>query len=186
MTYDCFHYQNLSHCLTQRLDRGYCGDGVVGVDEDCDCGSVSECLDKKSLCVPPGRWRGETQCTARKLIRFEAEPRKQKGDTCTVLSLVKCTCPYHENSVLSCEDDVYCQRSSTCLPVSEWASRIFQEVQVRILTHTSSKYNPHFKDYIYRNCWTGVTLKNCVTSSRKWETLLSDLEQYKASSYGKV
>ena len=131
--------QNLSHCLTQRLDRGYCGDGVVGVGEDCDCGSVEDCLDKKSLCVPPGRWRGESQCTARKLIKFE-EPAKIKRDTCSVLGLTECTCPYHENSVLSCDDDVFCRRqsSSSCLPVSEWASRTFQEVQVRISRHMSS------------------------------------------------
>ena len=130
----CFFFQNQSHCLTQRLNRGYCGDGVVGDDEDCDCGSVEECLDKKSLCVPPGMWRGEKQCTVRKLIRFE-EPRNTKEDTCSVLGLDTCTCPYHENSVISCEDDVYCQRSSSasCHPVSEWASRTFQEIQVIII-----------------------------------------------------
>ena len=85
--------------------------------------------------MPPGMWRGETQCTVRKLIRFE-EPRNTKGDTCSVLGLDTCTCPYHENSVISCEDDVYCQRSSSasCHPVSEWASRTFQEVQV-IISH---------------------------------------------------
>ena len=112
----------------------------MGVDEDCDCGSVEECLDKKSLCVPPGLWRGETQCSIRKLVRFE-EPRMQKKDTCSVLGLDKCSCPYHENSVLSCADDFYCQRlpSAACLPVSEWASRIFQEVQVRVrTTHSCS------------------------------------------------
>ena len=147
---------------------------------------MEECLDKKSLCVPPGRWRGESQCTARKLIRFE-EPGKTKRDTCSVLGLTKCTCPYHENSVQSCEDEVFCRRqSSSCLPVSEWASRIFQEVQVRIRTFMISSYNLDFQDYIYRNCWTGFTLLNCVTSTSKWRTLLADLEQYKVASYGKV
>ena len=65
----------------------------------------------------------------------EEEPRNTKGDTCSVLGLDTCTCPYHENSVISCEDDVYCQRSSSasCHPVSEWASRTFQEVQVIII-----------------------------------------------------
>ena len=122
----------MSHCLNARLERGYCGDGVVGVDEDCDCGSVEECLDKKSLCVPPGMWRGETQCTARKLIRIDDPGRL--SDTCSVLGLVTCTCPYHENSVLSCDDNVFCRRpSASCLPVSEWASRIFQEIQASLL-----------------------------------------------------
>merc|ERR1712079_677872 len=84
--------------------------------------------------------------------------------------LVTCTCPYHENSVLSCDDNVFCRRpSASCLPVSEWASRIFQEIQ----------------DYIYRNCWTD-SIMSCVSSARKWDTLLSDLEQYKAPVVGKV
>ena len=60
----------MSSCLSVTQETGYCGDGVVGEGEQCDCGSVEQCLDKKSLCVPPGMWRGESQCRIRKLIRY--------------------------------------------------------------------------------------------------------------------
>ena len=62
--------QSMSDCLVRGPEAGYCGDGVVGEGEECDCGSVEACLARRSLCVPPGAWRGERQCSVRKLVRW--------------------------------------------------------------------------------------------------------------------
>ena len=124
----------MSHCLVPGPDQGFCGDGVVGVGEDCDCGSVEECLDRKSHCVPPGMWRGETQCTVRRLIKYQDHPDTKIHDEnmCNILGLDTCQCPYyHENSVTSCDQEQYCQRKhQNCQSIHHWASQIFQEIQV--------------------------------------------------------
>lgn len=45
---------------------GFCGDGVVGAGEECDCGSVEGCLAARSCCTPPGLRRGESACRWRR------------------------------------------------------------------------------------------------------------------------
>ena len=134
----------------------------MGVGEDCDCGSVEECLDKKSHCVPPGMWRGETQCTVRRLIKYQDHPDSKRlikypdhsnskrlikyqdhSDKCNILGLEPCQCPYHhENSVTSCDQEQYCQRNrQNCQSIHQWASQTFQEIQVDYLDHALIKNN---------------------------------------------
>lgn len=109
-------------CLTEILNSGFCGDGVIQSEEHCDCGSVEECLEQRSACTPPGLWSNDRQCQWRR--------PHHGGDRspCSTLGLDTCPCPnHHSNSVITCDQSVYCQRRhDQCLPVIHWASRVFQ------------------------------------------------------------
>ena len=163
----------MSHCLVPGPDQeGFCGDGVVGVGEDCDCGSVEECLDKKSHCVPPGMWRGETQCTVRRLIKYQDHSDSKRlikyqdhpDNKCNILGLEPCQCPYHhENSVTSCDQEQYCQRKrQNCQSIHQWASQTFQEIQVDYLDHDLIRNNS-LKEIIFFRITSieFVGLKDC-------------------------
>ena len=161
--------QKMSFCL-HHLQPGYCGDGVVGHNEECDCGPVETCLEKKSLCVPPGMARGETECTVRKLLKYDRNKvthvKKQNSD-CLRLGLQTCPCPGHENDIdcTSC-----CRRKGEqCLSAKKWTSSLFTEMQ----------------HYIARLCWRDSVF-NCVSSSTKWTKILNSLSQYKPKFKGKI
>ena len=40
----------MTSCLAQSEEIGFCGDGVVGVNEECDCGSVEVSLGRVINC----------------------------------------------------------------------------------------------------------------------------------------
>jgi len=46
-------------CLKQSVNNlPFCGDGIVSPGEECDCGSVLQCLSARACCVPPNGDRG--------------------------------------------------------------------------------------------------------------------------------
>ena len=158
--------RKMSFCLHQ-LQPGYCGDGVVGPHEECDCGPVESCLEKRSLCLPPGMQRGETECTVRKLLEYDnTKVRKQNSD-CARLGLETCSCPGQENSV---ECKTCCRRKGEkCLPAQKWTQTIFTQMQ----------------HYISRLCWRNSVL-NCISSSAKWTKVLASLSKYKPKFKGRI
>jgi disintegrin and metalloproteinase domain-containing protein 10 len=40
-------------CL-KKVDTTFCGDGTVENGEDCDCGTILQCIAARSCCGPPG------------------------------------------------------------------------------------------------------------------------------------
>ena len=48
-------------CLTDEA-TSFCGDGVLGQDEECDCGSVFQCVASRSCCIPPDGLGNQTPC----------------------------------------------------------------------------------------------------------------------------
>ena len=155
----------MSFCLHQ-LQGGYCGDGVVGPHEECDCGPVESCLQKRSLCVPPGMQRGETECTVRKLLHYDQHQVMESSD-CRRLGLETCACSGQENYV-TCK--VCCRRKGEkCLPAQKWTKTIFTQIQ----------------HYIARLCWQD-SVATCIASSGKWRAVLGSLAQYKPRTKGRI
>ena len=88
---------------------------IVKVGEQCDCGSVEDCMSQRSPCTPPGQWSNGVQC----------ELRAGDNTACSTLGLATCSCHHHANSVLACDQGCY-RRHDQCLPVSTWAAEVFQ------------------------------------------------------------
>ena len=48
-------------CL-KKSDATFCGDGIVEENEDCDCGTVLQCIASRSCCGPPSGSRNKPPC----------------------------------------------------------------------------------------------------------------------------
>jgi disintegrin and metalloproteinase domain-containing protein 10 len=49
-------------CLS-KAEAAFCGDGVVQDGEDCDCGTILQCVASRSCCVPPEGAGTRSPCT---------------------------------------------------------------------------------------------------------------------------
>ena len=48
-------------CL-KKSDATFCGDGIVEENEDCDCGTVLQCIASRSCCGSPSCFRNKSPC----------------------------------------------------------------------------------------------------------------------------
>ena len=156
----------MSYCLHPR-DGGYCGDGVVDHEEECDCGGMEECLEKKSLCNPPGLRKGEIECHFRKTQSRKVIGKMRQGSECSRLGLESCDCPGASNSVTctSC----CTTKGGDCRPAKEWTKIMFDYMQ----------------HYLARLCWA-ESVSTCISTSSKWSRILGLLSQQNVVKEGTV
>ena len=128
---------------------------------------MESCLEKRSLCLPPGMQRGETECTVWQLLKYDSTKVRKQNSDCARLGLETCSCPGQENSV---ECKTCCRRKGEkCLPAQKWTQTIFTQMQ----------------HYIARLCWRNSVL-NCISSSAKWTKVLASLSKYKPKFKGRI
>ena len=163
----------MSYCLHPH-EGGYCGDGVVDRWEECDCGGMEKCLERKSSCIPPGLRKGEIECHFRKSIHYSSKSHHKvhkmkitQANDCSRLGLQPCACPGSRNSVTctSC-----CGiKGEDCRPAKQWSSIMFD----------------HMQHYLARLCWND-SVSTCISTSNKWRTILGLLSKSKAKGHGPV
>jgi len=64
----CLGSKERMSCV-QPVSSGYCGDGVVEGDEECDCGDEFQCLLSRACCAPPTGGEDDRPCSARSFCR---------------------------------------------------------------------------------------------------------------------
>ena len=163
----------MSYCLHPH-QGGYCGDGVVDLWEECDCGGMERCLEMKSSCTPPGLRRGEIECHFRKLTHYSSKSNEivrkkkvKKNTDCSRLGLQHCPCPGSRNSVTctSC-----CGiKGEDCRPAKQWTSIMFD----------------HMQHYLAMLCW-GDTVSTCISTSHKWRNVLGLLSKSQLKGQGEI
>ena len=46
----------------KKVDSTFCGDGIVEEGEECDCGTVLQCIAARSCCGPPTGSKNKPPC----------------------------------------------------------------------------------------------------------------------------
>ena len=54
--------EDRTKCLSE-IAVSFCGDRIVGEGEECDCGTIFECIASRSCCIPPEGGGHRIQCT---------------------------------------------------------------------------------------------------------------------------
>ncbi|XP_033098053.1 disintegrin and metalloproteinase domain-containing protein 10-like isoform X2 [Anneissia japonica] len=124
------------HCLTAS-DRGWCGNGLVEDEEECDCGGHLQCNKIDTCCTPPGGLGNDAECTIRRDLGYvcsecpstamlangsscdQGTKRCSNGQcvvsVCMDLGLQECNCETRKEDMchICCEDPTGCLPAST-------------------------------------------------------------------------
>ncbi|XP_071940956.1 disintegrin and metalloproteinase domain-containing protein 10-like [Antedon mediterranea] len=106
-------------------DKGWCGNGLVEDEEECDCGGVLQCIEIDSCCTPPGGVGNDSGCMI----------HRDLGYVCSPLVSPCCT---NECQIVPVVSNVICQSHSECkLPsrcsyplMQSWDCHLYQQYSI--------------------------------------------------------